>query len=142
MLTHASSFVLSLFADQTVLIVGGYRLPEAVDRLKAGLGLTDAIHCVTRESDASSRCFDAATRDPAILLVIRLVALSRTGHGKHLRRVCREREIPFVECKRIPQPHALIAQIEDLRLLDALARRRQLIASRSAQCAGHNGGAS
>lgn len=123
----------TVFADQKLLIVGGYRLVEAVDRLRAGLRLSAVIHCVTRESDASSRCFAAAIQDPKLLLVIRLVALSRTEHGKQLRRFCRELEIPFVECKRIPQPHALLFQIDDLQLHDALLRRRERVERRRHQ---------
>jgi len=119
-----SSGVRTALQGQRVLVVGGDRRDQALARLRLGLALSDVAHCRTRKSDASPKCFESQIRHPGIVLVVWVLGLSRTHHGEHLHRLCREMGIPWIDCFRIPHPNALIARLVELRLGDALAARR------------------
>lgn len=117
----------SALRGQKLVVVGGDRREGAIRRLLNAFDLSDIIHCHTRKNDASPKCFESSLRDPGVLLVVWALGLSRTHHGEHLHRLCREFGIPWVDCFHIPHPNALVAQIDDLRLLESLLRRRNRV---------------
>jgi hypothetical protein len=131
-----SSSVRSVLRGQTVVVVGGNRRDGALARLRAALDLAEVIHCPTRKSDASSRCFEPSLHRLGVVLVVWVLGLSRTHHGEHLHQRCRELGIPYIDTFRIPHPNALLAKIEDLRLLDALKHRCTQNLARSLQSIG------
>lgn len=118
--------VRSVLEGQTLVVVGGDRREGALARLCGAFNLPEVIHCPTRKNDASPRCFEATLRGPGIVLVVWALGLSRTHHGEHLHRMCRELRIPWVDCFRIPHPNALADRLNELKLVDALVRRRAL----------------
>ena len=61
------------------------------------------------------------------MLAIWLCGLSRTNHGRQLRAICKRLGIPWLNCRRIPHPHLLSAQVDELRLLDSIERRRSYV---------------
>lgn len=114
-------------ADLNVLLVGGDSRPELVRRLRRDLRLESVVHCPTRKSDASSRCFEYKLNDPSLVLVVCARGLTRTHHGACLHRMCRELSIPLLDCYHLPHPEALLAAIVRSRLSDAVMRRSVLI---------------
>lgn len=121
---------------QTILVVGGHRQSDALARLQTGLGLGAIAHCETRKADASPRAFESQLRRPGLLLAIWVLGLSRTQHGEHLHAACRELGIPFIDCRRIPQPHVLVARLGALRLGTALERRADSLRTAAASIGG------
>lgn len=114
----------SALAEDVGVVVGGDRRDGALARLRTSLDLADVIHCRTRKSDASSRCFEPSLHRLGVVLVVWVLGLSRTHRGEHLHQGCRELGIPYIGTYRIPHPNALLAKIEELHLLDALKQRR------------------
>jgi hypothetical protein len=94
-----------------VLLVGGERRHEAIDRLRSALGLRNAVHVATRRVDPSARCFASALRNPELVLVVCIRALCRTQHGKDLRAMCRQAGLPWLDTSRIPHPRQLLATL-------------------------------
>ena len=101
---------------QTLVVVGGDRRDGAIARLKSAFDLQEVIHCQTRR-------FASVLRLPRILLAIAVRGLSRTHHGQHVHAIGRDLGLPVIDVYHIPHPNKLAAAIEDLRLLDAIARR-------------------
>jgi hypothetical protein len=108
---------------QTLVVVGGDRRDEAIARLKCAFDLQEVIHCQTRKSDASPKRFASALRLPGVLLAVAVRGLSRTHHGQHVHAIGRDVGLPVIDVYHIPHPNKLAAEIEELRLLDAIARR-------------------
>lgn len=125
--TNSQEALRSTLHGQRVLIVGGDRREQSLERLQSELKLAAVVHCPTRKSDASPRRFEARLREPGFVLVVWVLGLSRTHHGTFLHRICRELGLPWIDCSRIPHPSMLLAQIERLRIADALVRRRSQI---------------
>jgi hypothetical protein len=121
--TSGYQHALHALRGQSIIVVGGDRRDEALDRLRAAFDLREVIHCPTCKNDASSRSFEARLHSPGIVLAIWVLGLSRTHHGKHLHRLCRSAEIPWVDCFRIPHPNRLAAEICELHLLEAIRAR-------------------
>ena len=94
-----------------ILLVGGERRPEAINRLKSALGLRDGVHCATRRVDPSTHCFASALRNPELVLVVCIRGLCRTQHGKDLRAMCRQAGLPWLDTTRIPHPRQLLATL-------------------------------
>jgi len=115
--------IFSALEGQKIVFVGGDRREGALTRLRTRFCLDDVIHCCTRKGDASPKCFESSLRDPGVVLVVCVLGLSRTHHGEHLHRRCRELGIPYIDTYRIPHPNLLLAKIEDLHLADALEAR-------------------
>ena len=120
--------ILSVLEGQRIVVVGGDRREGALTRLRTSLDCADVIHCPTRKSDSSSRCFEPSLHRLGVVLVVWVLGLSRTHHGEHLHQRCRKLGIPYIDTYRIPHPNALLARIEQLRLLDALQQRAQKLA--------------
>lgn len=128
--------ILAALEGQKIVVVGGDRREGALTRLRTAFGLADVIHCCTRKGDASPKCFESSLRVSGVVLVVWVLGLSRTHHGEHLHQRCRELGIPYIDTFRIPHPNALLAAIEDLRLLGVLnGRRGQNLAARQ-RCIG------
>jgi hypothetical protein len=118
-----------LLRGQHLLVVGGDRRGEALRRLEVDLALSSVRHCVTRKEDASPRAFAKSLYDPKLLLVVWVLGLSRTDHGRHLHRICRSLGLPWIDCRRIPNPRVLVARLSGLRIGEALRNRRGRIAT-------------
>lgn len=131
----------SALRGQRIVVVGGEPRAAALARIATSLGLAEIIHCPTRRSDASPRCFASQLRAPGIALVVWALGLSRTHHGEELHRQCRLLRLPWVDFFHIPHPNALVARIASLRLLDALTQRRALVEGSVAPSAAPIGGA-
>lgn len=116
--------ILSALEGQKIVVVGGDRREGALTRLRTAFSLADVIHCCTRKGDASPKCFESSLRVSGVVLAVWVLGLSRTDHGEHLHQRCRQLGIPYIDTFRIPHPNALIAAIDDLRLLEALKSRR------------------
>jgi hypothetical protein len=121
--THLS-ISYSALQGLTIALVGGDPRPAHLARLKRAFGLLDVIHCPTRQSDPSPRCFLAALHRPDLVLVVWLCGLSRTNHGKQLRAICNSQCVPWLNCLHVPHPNLLAALIHEHRLLDPILRRR------------------
>ena len=117
-------------------IVGGDARRESLARLKRDFALDRVVHCPTNRTDPSSRSFDRALRDPGVVLVVWVLGLSRTNHGKQLHALCRNLGIPWVDTFRIPHPHSLEAQVDELRLTSAIERRRELLIAADSRLVG------
>ena len=117
-----------LLRAQKLLIVGGDLREHAVQRLREDLELRDIVHCPTRQSDSSARSFASQLHAPDILLVVWVCGLSRTNHGAILHQQCRRLALPWVDCKRIPHPRTLVADVERLSLVVALQARHEFVA--------------
>lgn len=122
---NTSEYQLALHSlrGESIIIVGGPRRDEALDRLRDAFDLREVIHCPTCKNDASTRSFKARLESPGIVLAIWVLGLSRTDHGKHLHRLCRTAGIPWIDCYRIPHPNRLAADIREFHLLDAIRAR-------------------
>ena len=131
-----STQIRSALRGQKLVVVGGERREGALRRLVNAFELVEVIHCATRRSDASPRSFETSLRTPGIVLAVWALGLSRTHHGEHLHRLCRELRIPWIDCYRIPHPNALLARLEELRLCDALVDRRGLVEAGPLQSGG------
>lgn len=94
-----------------VLLVGGERRHQAIDRLSYALGLREAVHCATRRVDPSAHCFSSALRNPELVLVVCIRGLCRTQHGKDVRELCRYAGLPWIDTSRIPHPRQLLAAL-------------------------------
>lgn len=94
-----------------VLLVGGERRHEALERLRSTLGLRNVVHCATRRVDPSARRFASALCNPALVLVVCIRGLCRTQHGKDVRAMCRQRGLPWLDTSRIPHPRQLLATL-------------------------------
>jgi len=124
MFENQRSLVRSVLRGQKIIVVGGDRREGALARLAAAFDLSGVIHCRTRKTDASPRCFESRLHDPRVALVIWVAGLSRTNHGEQLHLRCRALGIPWVDCFRIPHPNALAARVAELHLLNAIRDRR------------------
>jgi len=62
---------------------------------------------------------ESGLRVSGVVLMVFLRGLSRTQHGKHLHKRCRELGIRYIDTYHITHPNALLAKIKDLRLTDA-----------------------
>lgn len=113
---------------QRLLVIGGDPREKAIARLARDLELAEVVHCPTRQSDASPRRFESQFRAPDFVLVVWVLGLSRTHHGIHVHRLCREAGLPWIDCWRIPNAGVLIAQIARLGVLAAIQRRRPVVA--------------
>lgn len=107
-----------------LVLVGGDARIDQIERLRRTFDLRAVVHRATHQNDPSSRLFESALGGRNVALAVWLSGLSRTSHGKRLRLICNEFGIPWVDCPRIPHPNLLAARIQELRLLDAIARRR------------------
>ena len=94
-----------------VLLVGGERRHEAIDRLRSALGLREVVHCATRRVDPSAHCLSSALRNPKLVLVVCIRGLCRTQHGKDVRALCRDAGLPWIDTLRIPHPRLLLAAL-------------------------------
>lgn len=117
-------------------IVGGDARRESLARLKKDFALDRVVHCPTKRTDPSSRCFDRALRSSGVVLVVWVLGLSRTNHGKQLHALCRILGIPWVDTFRIPHPHSLEARVDELRLISAIERRREVLIAASSRLVG------
>lgn len=123
MLKQQEAMVRCALAGRVLLVVGGDPRPEAIGRLKAELHLGEILHCPTRKSDASSRAYRSALFSKNLALVVCARGLCRTQHGKDLHGLCRDLDIPLLDCFRIPHPAALVAAVLVNRLVGAVVRR-------------------
>lgn len=98
---------------KTVVIVGGTRGWEHSDRIIAALRLQTVIWIETRDSDPTSRKFDAVVRRRRPALVIGMKGLMRHQHCRDLRRVCKEIGAPLLEFWHCPHPDRLVADLND-----------------------------
>lgn len=114
-----------------IAIVGGDPRDAQVDRLRRTFALRAVVHRPTRQSDPSPRAFEAALNRPHIALAIWLCGLSRTNHGRALRSICNRLRLPWLDCPHVPHPNQLAARVHDLRLLEAIAARRNLVLASS-----------
>ncbi len=129
MFTDSESQIRAALRGQRVLVIGGDRREKAITRLARELELAEVVHCATRKSDASPRKFSAQFRSPDFVLVVWVLGLSRTHHGIHVHRLCREHWVPWVDSWRIPHPAPLLDQIRRLGIVGALQRRRLEVAT-------------
>jgi len=113
----------SSLAGTRVLVVGGDPCPKTIQRIESCLRLDRAIHCPTRKSDASSRRFQSRLHDPRLALVVCARGLTRTQHGADLHALCRDLQLPLLNCNHIPHPNAIVAAVAVARLTKALADR-------------------
>jgi hypothetical protein len=120
---NTESQVRSALIGHHILVVGGERREDARLRLQTRLGLLEVVHCPTRAQDASPRAFLPQIHDPSLLLVVCLLGVSRTHHSKQVHALCRDLELPFVDCARMPHPNQLVANLVRLRLGTALLKR-------------------
>lgn len=90
-----------------ILIIGGERSQPHIVRLAQSFPDHRVVHIPTRRSDASSRAFVHAFRDPRIALVIVVAGLCRTQHSKDAARLSRANGVPWAACRRLPNPMLL-----------------------------------
>jgi hypothetical protein len=121
--TSTCQHILRALRGQTIIVIGGDRRDEAIERLQRTFDLFDVVHRPTRKSDASPQRFTAALRRSNVVLAIALRGLLRTHHGKQLHTICRLLGIPLIDCFHIPHPNKLMAEIVHLRLLDVIMNR-------------------
>lgn len=114
-----------------VLLVGGERRHEGIDRLTSALGLRRAIHCATRRVDPSAHCFAAGLGNPELVLVVCIRGLCRTQHGKDLRAMCRQAALPLLDTSRIPHPRQLLATLARGTVGKAVLQRSACLQSRA-----------
>jgi hypothetical protein len=98
---------------KTIVIVGGTRGWEHSERIIAALRLQTVIWIETRDSDPTSRKFDAVVRRRRPALVIGMKGLMRHQHCRDLRRVCKEIGAPLLEFWHCPHPDRLVADLND-----------------------------
>lgn len=113
-----------------VLVVGGDPRAKAILKLKLELGISEVVHCPTRPSDASDRCFRHALFHPELVLVICCRGLTRTNHGDRLHRVCRQLGLPWLDCDKIPHANQLLHLLSDRHLIGAIERRKREVSFR------------
>jgi hypothetical protein len=128
--TSNEGLIRSVLRGQRLLIVGGELREQATARLQDELQLAEVVHCATNAHDASPKRFEKHFSDSRFLLVVRLVEFSRTHHGTWVHRACRDRGFPYLDCRAIPHPRRLLAEIERLKLLPALQARRARVERR------------
>lgn len=106
-----------------ILLVGGDPRPNAIEKIQSCLGLTEAIHCPTRKTDASAWRFLPKLHTARLALVVCARGLTRTQHGADLHALCRDLGVPLLNCNHIPHPNALVAAIAKARLTRAVLER-------------------
>jgi hypothetical protein len=109
--------------DQRMIVVGGDRRDQQLNRLCTAFALREVIHCPCRKTDASPRSFESSLHAPGIVLAVWALGLSRTHHGEHLHCRCRSMGIPWVDCYKIPHPNRLAQDICELRLIEPILAR-------------------
>lgn len=114
-----------------VLLVGGERRHEAIDRLRSALGLREAVHCATRRVDPSAHCFSSALRNPGLVLVVCIRGLCRTQHGRDVRALCRHAGLPWIDTSRIPHPRQLLSTLAGGPVGKAVLQRAVCLRGRS-----------
>lgn len=120
--SNSFELVRAALKGRKIVLVGGDRREDALRRLEGAFELAGVIHCRTRQADPSSRSFRFRLLEPGIALVVWAFGLTRTNHGRELRRLCQGIGIPFIATRHIPHPNRLVEEITSLNLLPALMR--------------------
>jgi len=100
-----------LLEGKSVAVIGGDPRPFHLHRLQNAFGLSNVVWIPTRESDASSRRFEALIRNRSADLVVSLAGLLRHQHTRDLRDLCKRHAMPLVTCWRSPNPTSVATAI-------------------------------
>lgn len=96
------------FCGDSILVIGGDKRPESVQRLKKRLGLDKVEWIATRQSDPTPQRFCHIIADPSVGLVVALIGLIRHQHARDISRLCRKYEKPLLRLHRSLSVAALI----------------------------------